>query len=115
MKIIGWTCWDDPNYTEMFEDVAVCDTPDIAKVKSIIAEELRSNGFRFDGRYHQGGETGVPVFDNNHTFQCSMRVWGEIMAEAYPEEIDNSDGYGYLVWAWNAPGPMAVPTKGQYA
>lgn len=99
----------------MFENGMAYTGADVARVKNMISDELRLNGFKFDGRYHQHGETGVPVFDNHKTFQCSLRTWGEIMAKAYPEEIDNSDGHGYLVWAWNNPEPMVVPTKGRQA
>lgn len=110
MKIVGWTEWGDPRYKEMFPIGGTYREVEVKVVRAIIAEELRTNGYKFTGSYHQNGDYGVPVFDNGEVFQCSQRIWGGIMAEAYSDEIDNSDGYGYTVWAWLPPyEPMVVP------
>ena len=102
MKIIGWTEWDNPKYKEMFSLGEKIDWNKLEKVKEIIAKELRDKGYKFAGDYHQNGY-GVPVFDDGTVYQCTQRGWGGIMADAYPNEIDNSDGYGYCQWAWSPP------------
>ena len=113
MRIVGWTEWDDPDYKEMFPIGGQYNQEEIQAVKKIIVDELRANGFKFTGDYHQNGDYGVPIFDTGKVFQCTQRTWGAIMAEAYPDGIDNNDGYGYVKWAWIAPEQMVVPkTKG---
>lgn len=103
MKIIGWTHWDDLRFKEdtstMEEDL---------ERRRMISEELRKKGYKFNGYYHQDGEFGVPVFDDGTTYQCTFRTWGGIMANAYPKEVDNSDGYGYVAWAWYDPDQRSV-------
>ena len=111
MKIVKWTEWDDPNYKEMFPLGTAYDSEKYDEAISVIAKELRENGYKFDGHYHQNGDFGVPVFDTGEVFQCTQRCWGAIMVEAYPDEIDNSDGYGYCDWAWIAPEEMVVPVE----
>lgn len=111
MKIIGWTEWDDPNYKEMFPIGEIHSSDAVDSVRKIIAEELKNKGYKFTGTYHQNGDYGVPVFDTGEVFQCSQRMWGGIMAEAYPES--DSDGYGYLRWAWTLPDTenMVIPKE----
>lgn len=109
MKIIGWTEWDDPNHKEMFRDGGSYKAEDVDEAIKVISEELRKNGYKFSGIYHQNGDFGVPIFDNGEVFQCSQRMWGSIMAKAYPNEVHNSDGYGYVDWAWMSPEPMVLP------
>ena len=103
MKITGWTEWDDPNYQELWPigDTSSTFAKEYA-VRKLIAEELRRCGYKFTGGYHQNGEFGVPVIDDKWRYQCSQRVWGGIMAMAYPEEIDDTDGMGYVEWAWDS-------------
>lgn len=110
MKITGWTWYGNPDYKEMFPiEEQATSWDEIQKVETMIANELRSKGYKFTGSYHQGGDYGAPVIDDTWVFQCSCRTWGGIMAMAYPDEIDNSDGYGYTVWAWLPPEEMIVP------
>lgn len=109
MKIIGWTDWDNPQYKEMFPLGGYYTRKQIEEVEKIIAKELRDKGYKFTGNYHQNGDYGVPIFDNDMVYQCTQRTWGGIMADAYQDEIDNSDGYGYLKWSWFAPEEMVVP------
>ena len=113
MKIIGWTDWDNPKYEEMFPIGGKHTWQEESDVERIIAEELRSKGYKFTGDYHQNGDYGAPVFDNCKIYKGSQRDWGGIMADAYPDEIDNSDGYGYCKWAWIPPvdEEMVVPDK----
>ena len=103
MRVTGWTEWDDPNYKEMFP---VGEAPDWNKkeeVSKIVADEIRRCGYKFTGSYHQEGDYGVPIIDDTWLYQCFCREWGGIIADAYPDEIDNSDGYGYVKWAWIVP------------
>lgn len=97
MKITGWTDWNDERYSD--------DIPDhiFEEIKELVAKELRDNGYKFDGYYHQNGDHGVPVIDETWKFAVSFRSWGHMMIRAYPDKIDNSDGYGYTAWAWDAP------------
>lgn len=115
MKVTGWTWYDNPDYKDMapvggpfpFEDCW-------CEVKEIIAEEIRKHGYKFTGDYHQNGDFGAPIIDNEWLFMTSQRAWGHMMVRAYPEEIDNSDGYGYVKWAWIPPDgeKMVVPNDG---
>lgn len=110
MKVTGWTWWDNPEYKEMFPiGDAVHSWDDVNMVEMLVAEELRKHGYKFTGSYHQEGNYGVPIIDDTWLYQCSCRTWGNIMVMAYPEEIDNSDGYGYTLWAWLPPESQIVP------
>ena len=115
MRIIGWTDWDNQDYPEMFPFTG---TPynheEVEAVEAIISKELRDRGYKFTGSYHQNGDFGTPIFDTGEVFKCSQRTWGGIMADAYPDEIDNSDGYGYVKWAWVEPeGEVSVLPSGK--
>lgn len=94
MKIIKWTKWNK-EYPE-FESAE-----EINCAEKEIIKELRNGNYHFNGYYHQNGEFGAPVFDNGKQYKATLRGWGAIMAKAYPEEVDDGDGYGYCVWAWN--------------
>lgn len=114
MKITGWTWYDNPEYKEMFpieerREPSWNGWDKIDKVERLVADELRKHGYKFTGSYHQDGDFGAPIIDDAWLYMCSCRTWGHIMAMAYPEEIDNSDGYGYTVWAWLPPKEMVVP------
>lgn len=109
MKITGWTWWDNPEYKEMFPIGERPSLDEINKVERLIADELCAHGYKFTGSYHQEGDFGVPIIDDTWLYQCSCRTWGHIMAMAYPDEIDNSDGYGYTLWAWLPPEEIIVP------
>lgn len=99
MKVIGWTHWDDFR----FRDCEPSSDEENLQRKRLIAEELRSRGYKFNGYYHQSDSDaafGVPVFDDGTVYQCTFRTWGGIMAMAYPDEIDNNGRYAYTDWAW---------------
>lgn len=97
LKIVGWTHWDDFR----FQEDTSCG-PDDELRRRLIAAELRKKGYRFNGCYHQDGEFGVPVFNDGTTYQCSQRMWGGIMAMAYPEEVKKgTEGAEYVFWAWH--------------
>ena len=82
-------------------------------------EDIREHGYHFFGEQHQNAEYGVPVLDGKYLFQESFRVWGAIMAEAYPDEdygtADNDDGkYNYCKWAWynsELESEIVIPSK----
>lgn len=120
MKIIGWTDWHfygfseehDANYE--YKEMEPKTIAEMKEIETIIAQELCNKGYKFDGNYHQNGDFGVPIFDTGEVYQCTFRGWGRIMAQAYPDEIDNSDGMGYCDWAWIAPVPMVVPNNDDY-
>ena len=109
MKITGWTEWDDPKYEELFPDNNLSPYMALKAAEQMIADEIRKKGYKFSGIYHQGGEYGVPVFDNKYVYQCSQRTWGGIMALAYPEECESDVRPSYVRWAWLAPEEMVVP------
>lgn len=115
MKIVGWTYYENPQYKEMYPIEEPCTIEQITEIYNIISKELRDKGYKFTGTYHQNGDYGVPIFDNGMVFTTTMRSWGSIMADAYPDEIDDSDGYGYLYWAWTVPDgqKMIIPQDGQ--
>ena len=105
MRIIGWTEWDNPKYERLYPQTY----EEYLQVEEAITNELRSKGYKFTGDYHQNGDFGVPILDNGMVYQCTQRCWGEIMASAYPDEVDDSDGYGYCKWAWTPPEDMVAP------
>lgn len=106
MRIIKWDKMDETQYPKM------CDIENIQMAKDLIIKELREKGYHFSGEYHQNGEYGAPVFDNGEQYHTTLREWGAIMAEAYPDEVDNSNQEGYRVWAWkNLYAHMQTPAK----
>lgn len=70
------------------------------EVINAVVNNLRENGYHFSGDTHQSYEFGVPIIDDKYILCVSMRTWGGIMAEAFPNEIDNSNGLGYVMWSW---------------
>lgn len=104
MKVTGWTDWYVSTYEEVPNDL-------FCEAKEAVIDEMRERGYKFSGVYHQNGEFGTPIIDGQYLFLCSQRTWGDIMAKAYPDEINDSDGRGYVVWAWNKPdgADMVVP------
>jgi len=99
MKVIEWTFYDDmgkipelPN--ELYE-----------KASDVVTAEIRENGYHFSGEYHQNGEFGCPIIETDdgmkYQFQTTMRSWGALMAEAYPDEEYNCEPeFRYTKWAW---------------
>lgn len=94
MKIVKWDEWN----TNKYEDFKKIKERECA-IK-ILINNIRENQYHFDGYYHQNGEHGAPVFNNGKQLRFTFRGWGKIMAESYPDEIDNTDGFGYCDWAW---------------
>jgi hypothetical protein len=96
MKVTGWTWWENHEYLDL-------DEAKYAEAYAHVADEMRKQGYKFTGNYHQNGDFGVPIIDDIWLFQVSQRTWGNLMVTAYPDEIDDSDGYGYCQWAWVVP------------
>ena len=93
MKVLEWATWDDKHNDDIESK------EELDAMADAVVEELRKTNYHFDGSYHQNGDYGVPVLDNGKYFQVTQRVWGGIMAMAYPEEFDNpEDPYNYVVW-----------------
>lgn len=112
MKIVDWTWWGNPDYKKV-RDCKIT-REEYEQRKEIVSCELRRMGYKFTGGYHQNGDYGVPIFDDGVMMEFSQREWGGIMAKAYPDEIDNSDGMGYCAWAWVPPAPLRIPCGTDY-
>ena len=94
MKLIGWTQWFDPNYSECVENIELAIEVTIAYMKE--------KGLKFSGPYHQDGRHGVTVFDNNEKLCVSQRRWGGLMADVM--DLDMFELFSYTAWAWYCPG-----------
>lgn len=107
MKVTCWTDWEDSRFEDLPQEL-------LNEAKKMVISEIQERGYKFTGDYHQNGDYGVPVIDDKYLAKYSQRHWGWLMAKAYPDEIDDSDGYGYIVWAWNKPNgvEMVVPEGG---
>ena len=58
----------------------------------------------------------MPVFDDGDWFKVSYRTWGQIMADTYPEEMDQTKS-AYILWAWCSPcepKDMIIPRREDY-
>lgn len=75
----------------------------ITEAYKTVIKEVRANGYHFTGNDHQNADWGVPVLDNKYKLCVGQRSWGRIIADAFPDEIDDSEGYGYIKWAWIIP------------
>lgn len=113
-KIVGWTCYDDPDHEELFKIGEVVSWEDIIEIEEMIADELREKGYMFSGFYHQGGEYGCPLFDNGKWYGVSYRRWGAIMAMAHPETIGGVKDHAYVNWAWTPPCNEVYPNPDDY-
>lgn len=75
----------------------------ITEAYKVVIEEVRKNGYHFTGNDHQNADWGVPILDNKYKLCVGQRSWGGIIADAFPDEIDESKEYGYIKWAWSTP------------
>lgn len=115
MKIIKWVKGIDDTengkvrlrYPEFWEKCASrpADERDRlwAEAEGLVVDCIRRNKFKFGGNYHQYGDFGMPMFEDGSVFFCSMRHWGDIMANAWNRQ--GNRGYGYVEFAWE--GDMA--------
>ena len=73
------------------------------EIRKAVVLELKEKGYHFFGEHHQNHPRGTPIIDNKYIYCVSMREWGAVMAEAYPDEDYSScydDNYRYCKWAW---------------
>ena len=101
LKIIGWT-----DYDSYYPSVTIANE-DLNKLLVIVANEIMDKGYMFSGQDHQNAYTGVPVFDNGTCFRASMRVWGTLMAAAYPEV--NGSETNYMDFYMSTPDKKKLP------
>jgi hypothetical protein len=110
VRIIGWTAWHDPRFPDEHND------PLFGERRAEVVEELKRRDYHFTGYYHQEGECGVPIFDDGGALRVSFRSWGQIMADAWPEE-KCPERNAYIRWAWYPPPEwegMVIPRKEDY-
>lgn len=120
IEFVGWTNFEDPNYKDFSEALRELKGTDaeiflancMHAAEESLKWRLKENGIKFDGRYHQNGEWGVPVYkvwdfpsydwdkftgldkcNGIYKWTCTMRYWGEVMVKA-------GHGKNYLDWAW---------------
>lgn len=77
-----------------------------AKIREAVIIELREKGYHFFGEHHQNDPHGTPIIDDKYIYCVSMRTWGGVMAEAYPDEDYSQikdDNFRYCKWAWYNP------------
>lgn len=87
-KVIGWTYYNDEHYPLHGEASE-------SAYRAIVAE-VRKKGYRFGGDSHLFRRGCTPVLNDGTRVCFSQRAWGALMAEAW--EIDDTDGYAYMVW-----------------
>lgn len=92
------------------------DVPEVHEVNNLceecykaVVKCVRENNFHFTGDAHQNCDFGTPIIDDKYIFCLSQRSWGGLIADAFPDEIDDSEGYGYLKWAWTPAGEIKMP------
>ena len=98
MKVTGWTHWDNDDYERDLDSLSMDTYLDIEEA---VIKEIKDKGYKFSGQYHQHGEYGCPIVDNEYVYQVSMRKWGGIIARAH--SLPNEDGLAYVMWAWCKP------------
>ena len=103
LKIIGWTSFDSE-----FPSVTISDE-EVTDVLLIVAREIMDKGYVFSGNDHQNASTGVPVFENGTCFRASMRVWGTVMAAAFPE-VDGKE-MNYMDFYMSTPLAKKLPEE----
>jgi hypothetical protein len=69
------------------------------KARHLTVKYMKENELKFSGTYHQGGDNGVPLFNNGFVLCLSQRDWGALMAEV----CDINEALAYCAWAWRAP------------
>lgn len=88
IEVIGWTSHDNEKYP-----VAELDS---VEVRDAIVEDIRANGYEFNGVDHQYHESCTPVLNNGKRICCSQRQWGGLMA--YAHKVDVWDENAYLFY-----------------
>jgi hypothetical protein len=67
------------------------------KAWNIVVRYMKEKKLQFTGIYHQGGEYGIPIFDNDFVLILTQRNWGSLMCEVMEDE----SCMGYVPWAFN--------------
>ena len=83
-KVTGFTFWGDSRF--LGDDIDENDRPtprDYADMKRAVVNYLADTDTFFLPEYHQHGEYGVPVLNDKYRFECSMRAWGRVLADAF--------------------------------
>ena len=112
MKVTGWTDWENDKYETMpsfYIEGKNITAEQFEEAWNAVVEEIKNKGYKFSGTYHQNGDFGCPVIDDEYVFCVSMRNWGQVMVEAH--NIPDEDGFAYCRWAWTTPDgeEMIVP------
>ena len=112
MKVTGYTGWKFGTVKyKVISNWGLNDEKQLYEdARKAVIDDIRDNGYHFSGHDHQNSDVGVPVLDDRYLFQVTMRSWGCLMADAYPDEdygLQNSNGekgnYRYCKWAWYNP------------
>lgn len=133
MKVTKWTyfgncysvisCWNLLHTDSI--DVSIADSL-YKNARQAVIEDIRNNNYHFSGEYHQNGDFGCPIIDDEYSFEVSQREWGSIMADAYPDEdytiydertADLNKPFGsfrYLKWAFTSDGNEVITPYTQY-
>ena len=119
MRVTGYTEWREGSKIYILLNHVAYSKELFEEAEKAVIEDIREHGYHFFGEQHQNAEYGVPILNGKYLFQESFRVWGAIMAEAYPDEeygtADNEDGkYNYCKWAWynsELESEIVIPSK----
>ncbi len=83
LKIDRWVSYDE-----------AADLPEAGdEHERLLYDEIKRLGLKFTGTRYQ--QKCVPVFSDGTALLCTMRYWGEVMAENW--------GSNYVDWAWVHP------------
>lgn len=99
--VVGWMSFDEAEERNI-PDAGDLPADEFNLYVDSVVDYMKATHIKFSGRYHQCGEYGVPQFDNGMVLTMTQRKWGEVMAHVL--EIDNSNGFAYVKWAWFCPG-----------
>ena len=109
MRVINWTSLNNREFAKIgLSDIGGHD------IANAVIDEMKRNGYRFSGTYHQYGKYGAPVIDcypviaHPVILSCSMREWGRIMAKVM--NLDESDALAYTNWDCVDSEPPVYPT-----
>lgn len=74
LKVIGWTCYDDPDVERGYCGWAAINA---------IMDEIREKGYIFTGCHHQEYPRCAPVLNDGKKRLMTQRGWGRLMADVY--------------------------------
>ena len=79
MKVMKWVCQSTCDCEKITGD-------EYRMARAAVLEEILNNNYHFTELYHNFGKTGTPLMDNGKIFCANNFDWGQLMADAYPEE-----------------------------